>query len=155
MEDSVAWGRGTTRMSISKIEFYEGAAIHRLIRSLGDVRVRIDGDTLVVNEGCRVYTKYCTRTRGPWTFTFAPTERRVLVEHSSTIPLVIGLVCGADGIAALRFEEFALVTGSRDGQVAVACARRYNEHFAVSGPACELGYKIAPSEWSRIFHAYA
>lgn len=137
-------------MAIRKLEFYEGAALYRLIRSLGDVRVRVDGGGVTLNDQVCVYFKYSTRPRSPWSFTFSSVQRSELAIRAASIPVVIGLVCGADGVAALDYADYVAVTGDGVSQVSISCARSYDKHYAVGGPAGDLSRKLAPSAWDRL-----
>lgn len=137
-------------MAIQRLEFYEGAALHRLIRSLGEVRLRVDRGGFILDERLCIYFKYRTRTRSPWTFTFSANERKLITSHAMTMRVVVGLVCGSDGVAALEYHDFAAVAGDGDSQIAISCSRGYDEHYAVGGPATELSRKIAPSAWGRL-----
>jgi hypothetical protein len=137
-------------MAIRKLEYYEGAALYRLIRSLGEVRVRVDDGSVVLDDQVRVFLKYCTRTRSPWSFTFSGAERRALGKHSATIRVLIGLVCGSDGVAALEYADLFDVAGDGENQIAVSCCRGYDEYYTISGPVKELARKIAPAAWNRV-----
>lgn len=137
-------------MAIRKMEYYEGAALYRLIRSLGEVRIRVDEGAVVLDGKIRVYLKYCTRTRSPWSFTFSAAERRAFDSHAATIPVLIGLICGSDGVAALEYGDYLAVAGSGTSQIAISCVRRYDKHYTVSGPICELDKKVAPSAWNKV-----
>ena len=53
-------------MAIKKQEFYEGAALHMLIRS-GDVQtLGYDDPYFYINGTTIVYIKYSTKKRHPW-----------------------------------------------------------------------------------------
>lgn len=140
-------------MAIRKLEFYEGAALYRLVRSLGEVRIRVHSGGLILDDRLCIYFKYCTRTRSPWSFTFSSAERSEIASQVALMPVVIGLVCGSDGIAALFHEEYIAVAGEGGSQVAISCSRGYDKHYAIGGPAGELSRKIAPSAWSKLLLA--
>ncbi len=145
------WRYGALRhMAIRKLEYYEGAALFRLIRSLGEVRIRSDDGAMVIEEQIRVYFKYSTRTRTPWSFTFSGAERHAFAVHSAKMPVLIGLVCGSDGIAALEYSDLLEIAGDGELRAGISCSRRYDEHYTISGPVRELGRKIAPSAWNKI-----
>jgi len=137
-------------MPIHKLEFYAGAALYRLIRSLGDVRVRVDGGIVILDERLGIFLKYCTRTRSPWLFTFSATERLTLASNAAKMQVVIGLVCGSDGIATLQHQDYVAVTGNSASQAAISCSRGYDEHYAIGGPAGGLSRKVAPSAWNTL-----
>lgn len=137
-------------MPIGKHEFYEGAALHQLLRSDDFQSLVYDAPFFVVNGSASIHLKHCTKIRGPWQFTFGPHEQQVLESRGVACRLFLGLVCGADGIAAISYGQFAQIAPPSAASVAVACRRRYNEHYAISGPAGELSRKVPPSLWQRI-----
>jgi len=47
-----------------------------------------------------LYLKYSTKGRSPWGFTFTMDEQVLLQRKRSESKIVIGLICGADGVAA-------------------------------------------------------
>jgi hypothetical protein len=64
--------------------------------------------------------------------------------------MVIGLICGADGVAAFTYEEYLRVATPRDFALHFACYRQHGEHYEVNGPDGKLYGKVAPSNWQRI-----
>jgi hypothetical protein len=137
-------------VAIKKQEFYEGAALHLLVRS-GAVRsLRYDHPFFIFEERTWCYIKYSTKGRSPWGFTFMPDEQRLLRNTARTNHVVIALVCGSDGVAALPYEGYELIAPVADSSLHVGCFRRHGEHFQVNGPAGSLSRKIAPSSWLRI-----
>lgn len=137
-------------MGIQKQEFYEGAALHRIIRGVGDVRIRYTAPFFVLDEQLQVHIKYSTLTRGPWGFTFNPDEQRLLLQQSTEMRLVIGLVCGADNIALLSFEQYTRIARPHAAAIRVGCSRKYRQHFEISGPDGTVTGKIPPSDWHRL-----
>lgn len=137
-------------MAIQKQEFYEGAALHQLIRGCIGTKVVHLPPLFVFNDRLQVHIKYSTAKRSPWSFTFVADEQVWLAERSCVMPLIIGLVCGADGIAALPFNEYATIASTRSAALRVACYRHHREHFEIRGPDGKLPGKIAPSDWSRL-----
>jgi hypothetical protein len=136
-------------MAIKKQEFYEGAALHLLARN-GTIRsIRYDAPLFRVNDEILVLLKYSTKGRSPWAFTFTTDEQRLL-ETVSAKKIVIGLVCGADGVASFTYNEYKGIAGSRSSAVHIACYRGHGEHYEVSGPEGTLDWKIAPSNWQKI-----
>jgi hypothetical protein len=137
-------------MAIQKQEFYEGAALHRLIRNSGGARIIYSAPFFIFDDRVQVYLKYSTGIRSPWGFTFNPDEQDLLHREATALRLVIGLICGADGITALPFEHYAKVAQQRDSAVRVSCFRRHRESFEVSGPDGSMPGKISPSNWQQI-----
>lgn len=137
-------------MGIQKQEFYEGAALHQIIRYCDGVRIAYKAPLFVLDDRVQIHLKYSTGIRSPWGFTFTPDEQDVLQRQSSELPLAIGLVCAADGVVALPFEQYTKVANKRATAIRVSCSRRHREHFEVSGPDGTLPWKIPPSNWQRL-----
>jgi hypothetical protein len=136
-------------MAIKKQDFYEGSALYQLIKNSSGVNVRYADPFFVFNDQLHIHLKYSTGKRSPWSFTFAPDEQIVLRDRALGFPLAIGLVCGADGVAALQYREFAAAT--RIGPaLRIACYRLHREHFEIRGPHGTVPGKIAPSDWIRL-----
>lgn len=137
-------------MAIQKQEFYEGAALHQLIRGAGEVLIRYVSPLFILNDRLQIHLKYSTIVRSPWGFTFNPDEQQLLLKRAAELPLAIGLVCGADGIVVLSFEQYAEIACPRATAVRIGCSRKHREHFVVSGPDGIVPGKIAPSDWHRL-----
>jgi hypothetical protein len=137
-------------MAIKKQEFYEGAALHLLARSRGITSIRYEAPFFLLNDQLSVYLKYSTRGRSPWGFTFMPDEQVILQERASEFEIVIGLICGADGVAAVTYGAYRSIAAPSASALHIACFRQHGEHYEVSGPDGSLERKIAPSNWQRI-----
>ena len=138
-------------MAIQKQEFYEGAALHQLIRGAnGNRNIAHDSPFFVIDGSLLVHLKYSTGKRSPWGFTFMPDEQLLLQQRAQNMRLVIGLVCGADGVAALPYEQYVTVAQARPVALRVSCRRNHREHFEVGGPDGTLPGKVAPSEWIKL-----
>jgi hypothetical protein len=137
-------------MPIRKQEFYEGAALHVLARSGAITSIRYEPPLFVLNDRLLVHLKYSTRGRSPWGFTFMPEEQVLLENRAAQSEIVIGLICGADGIAAFSYRDYRSVAAPRDGAIHIACYRDHGEHYEVNGPDGTLDGKVAPSDWRRI-----
>ena len=137
-------------MGIKKQEFYEGAALHLLARAGGVVSIRYAAPFFVLNDQLFIYLKYSTRGRSPWGFTFMPDEQELLQAKFPDSKIVIGLICGADGVAALSYDAYLSVAEHRKTAVHIACYRQHGEHYEVNGPDGRLHEKVAPSNWRRI-----
>ena len=138
------------RMGIQKQEFYEGAALHQLVRASAGVRISYAAPFFVLDDRLQLHLKYSARARSPWGFSFMPEEQLVMDARSASLPLVIGLICGSDGIAALPYEKFRATTALSTAAVWISCSRLHREHFEVSGPDAMVAGKIPPSDWSRL-----
>lgn len=137
-------------MAIKKQEFYEGAALHLLVRSGGIESIRYEAPFFVLNDDLLVYLKYSTRGRSPWGFTFMPDEQVLLRTKATKFRIVIGLICGADGVAAFNYAAYQSVAAPRRSAIHVSCYRRHGEHYEVNGPDGAFSEKVAPSDWKRI-----
>ncbi len=137
-------------MAIKKQEFYEGAALHLLVRTGRITSIRYDAPFFLLNNRLLVYLKYSTRSRSPWGFTFTHDEQVLLQNKATLVKTVIGLVCGADGIATLSYDSLRSVAALRQASIHIACYRRYGQHYEVKGPDGTLDGKVAPSDWARI-----
>jgi hypothetical protein len=137
-------------MAISKQSFYEGAALHLLART-GAVRsIRYAAPFYLFNKSLFVLIKYSTRNRSPWGFTFTADEQVILQNKASEHKIVLGLVCGGDGVAALGYEAYLRVAWPRKSAIHISCYRQHGEHYELNGPDGTLHGKIPPSMWRHI-----
>jgi hypothetical protein len=138
-------------MGIQKQEFYEGAALHQLIRGSSGIMSIVHSPPFFIFDGnLQVHLKYSTAKRSPWGFTFMPEEQVLLHQRAQEMPLVIGLICGADGVAAVSYQDYLRVALMKDAALHIACRRTHREHFEVGGPDGTLSSKVAPSDWVRL-----
>jgi hypothetical protein len=137
-------------MAIKKQEFYEGAALHLLARTGQISNIRYEIPFFIINNDLSVLLKYCTKSRSPWGFTFTPPEQTILQQKAATTKIVIGLICGADGIAAIDYRAYLDIAVPRDSAIGISCFRHHWEHYEVFGPDGRLKGKVAPSNWQRI-----
>ena len=140
-------------MALKKQEFYEGAALHRLVRGGAVTSIRYKQPFFHMNERLRILLKYSTRGRSPWGFSFTPDEQALLEEASADLPAAIGLICGADGIAAISYEEYRSIAVLKPTAIHIACYRDHGKHYKVSGPDGKLAEKVPPSRWQRLLDA--
>jgi hypothetical protein len=139
-------------MPIKKQEFYEGAALHLLARGGRIAALRYEAPFFVLNHDLFVLLKYSTRGRSPWAFTFTPGEQSAMSARAGRSAVVIGLVCGADGVAAFGYDAYRAIASPRHSSVHVACYRDHAKHYEISGPDGRLDEKIAPSTWRHLLH---
>lgn len=137
-------------MAIKKQEFYEGAALHLLARSGRIARLTYQPPFFVLNNDYLVLLKYCTKVRSPWGFTFTPDEQASLKQRGADYTTYIGLICGADGIAAVPYDQYRIIAAFRTSALHVSCFRKHREHYEVNGPDGSLERKVAPSDWQKI-----
>ncbi|MEX2173287.1 MAG: hypothetical protein WD872_02930 [Pirellulaceae bacterium] len=139
-------------MPINKEAFYEGAAIFLLARAGGLSSIRYESPFFVLNDRLWAYLKYTTRVRSPWGFTFTAEEQQLLAESRKLNRVVLGLVCGGDGVASLSFDAYETVAPLSQSAVHVSCYRNHGKHYEVGGPAGTLTRKVAPSDWVRLLN---
>jgi len=137
-------------MPIRKQDFYEGAALHLLARTGQISGILYEPPFFVLNRRLSIQLKYSTRGHSPWAFTFTPDEQLLLQERSSRSKIVIGLICGADGVASFTYDDYLSVAALRKSAVHIACYRKHGEHYEVNGPDGTFSHKVAPSHWQRI-----
>ena len=137
-------------MGIQKQEFYEGAALHQLVRNGSGVSLRYVSPIFVVDDRLQLHLKYSAGKRSPWGFTFTRDEQSMLNKISAQLPVIIGLICGADGVVAVPYSEYQSVALLKETAVRISCYRRHREHFEVIGPDGTVSRKIPSSDWRRI-----
>jgi hypothetical protein len=137
-------------MPITKQEFYEGAALHKLARNGRITSLSYTAPLFMINEGLLVCLKYSTRNRTPWGFTFTADEQMLLRGRAKHAQLVIGLVCGSDGVVAVSYESFREIAIFQNRAIHVSCYRNHGQHYGIFGPDGELDRKVAPSSWQRL-----
>ena len=137
-------------MAIKKQEFYEGAALHLLSRTGRITGARYEPPIFEFNGNVVVLLNYSTKTRSPWPFSFMPDELSLLQSVLPPKRVVVGLVCGADGVVAVPYDALRSVAGASTSSIHIACRRNHAEHYRVSGPNGDLPRTIAPSAWQHI-----
>jgi hypothetical protein len=121
----------------------------------GAERIRWADPFFEINDRLLVYLKYTKGRRSPWGFTLTLDECNALAKAAKTTMVVVGFVCGGDGIAVLAFDELRDVAFQAHGASHIACYRKHDEHYAISGPLGYLQRKVAPSDWSRVLQKFA
>lgn len=140
-------------MAIRKQEFYEGAALHLLARTGRITSLSYNPPFFLLNNRLIALLKFSTKGRSPWGFTFGPEEQSLLDGESAHSEVVIGLICGSDGVAALKYPEYrSLVSPQTSMPIHLSCYRQHREHYQVRGPLGVMSAKVPPAEWSRVLH---
>lgn len=134
-------------MGIEKQAFYEGAALHMLSSRPVNTAIRYEQPFFILDDRLLAYLKYCTRPRSPWGFTFTPDEQALLSSKGRTSQIVIGLICGSDGVAAVTYADYKKVAHPKGAAIHLACYRGHGHHYQIAGPDGKLEYRIAPSSW--------
>jgi hypothetical protein len=79
-----------------------------------------------------------------------PDEQVLLQSLAAESKVVIGLICGADGVAAITYDVYLKVAAPRQSAIHIACYRKHGEHYEVNGPDGKLDRKVPPSNWQKI-----
>lgn len=137
-------------MPFQKQEYYEGAALHVIVRTRTIESIHYIDPFFVLNKRVSVLLKYTRKVRSPWGFTVTEDEQIALGKSAGIARTVLGLVCGSDGVAVLPYEAYLAIAGVKNGAVHIACYRDHGEHYEISGPAGILPRKVAPSNWQKI-----
>lgn len=107
----------------------------------------------ILQKNIPIYIKYSTSRRGPWTFNFfqKPQEfqESLYAKYGECITI---FVCGKDGIAALRHDEFRTVLDHIfEEQEAVTIRRKHNKMYSVRGKNGALERKVSRSSLEEAF----
>ena len=140
-------------MAFSKQAFYEGAALHLLIRTNINVKIHYAHPFYILNNAVAVLFRYSTKNRSPWQFQFSVMDHVLLEAEFSKLNLTIGLICGADGIVALSYEKYVEIKKGSSSSISISCYRNHGEHYEISGPNGVLDGKISPSTWQKILQS--
>ncbi len=137
-------------MTILKQQFYEGAALHALIRAGKISSIEYQEPFFIFNGSISVSFKYSTAPKSPWGFTFTQREQAVISAKAVKSQIYIGLICGSDGIVALDYSSFKIVVPMQLFPVRVSCYRNHGEKYEVRGSEKSLPRKVSPSAWQSI-----
>ncbi|MEK7089163.1 MAG: hypothetical protein AAB913_03475 [Patescibacteria group bacterium] len=135
---------------IDKLHYYHGAAIVSLLEEDGNVSVKKKGLLgYVINNEVFVFLKYTTKARSPWKFSFDQEDvDRCLNMKSEYGTIVLGLICGGDGVCALTWDETQSLLDIRPGWI--SAQRKHNESYKVIGSVSKLRRKIPVGRWANI-----
>ncbi|MDB6146541.1 MAG: hypothetical protein JWO45_205 [Spartobacteria bacterium] len=97
-------------MNLREIDFFHGAALTRIVESKNFTALNKCDDKYghyVLNHNVRLLVKYSSADDGPWQFTFAPDDLRVLAEDFAITnqQSFVCLVCGRTSICLLSKAE--------------------------------------------------
>ncbi|OGI68714.1 hypothetical protein A2738_00170 [Candidatus Nomurabacteria bacterium RIFCSPHIGHO2_01_FULL_42_15] len=134
---------------IDKLQYYHGAAIVALLEN-ENFSVKKKGLLgYVVNEKVFVFLKYTTKARSPWRFSFDQEDiDRCLKMESEYSTVILGLVCGGDGVCALTWKEARSLLSTNPGWISVQ--RKHNKSYGVAGSISKLKGKVSVRRWSNI-----
>ncbi len=130
--------------------YYHGAAIVRLLDDERCLAVRKYGlFGYIVNDSIFVLLKYTTKARTPWGFTFDQEEVGRYSKMNLLYPrVVLGFICGDDGVCALEWSQASGLLAGNPGRIAVG--RKHNKQYDVWGSAGGLKGKIALNRWPSL-----
>lgn len=134
---------------LEKQEFYWGAAIIRLLEDSRCTCLKKEEYGYLVNSTSFVLLKYSTKSRTPWRFIFGEDELARLTDVSNrNSSIVIGLICGGDGVCAIAWTQVLTLLGGKSGWISVR--RNFHERYGVAGPKGELDRKVSVRDWPAV-----
>ena len=81
-----------------------------------------------------------------------PTNSRPSMLGRRKPRVVIGLICGSDGIAAFSYDAYRTIASPGTSAVHIGCRRDHRKYYVVSGPCGVLDERIAQSDWRQLLH---
>jgi len=134
---------------IEKLEFYHGAAIVRIVEDPRCLSIQKHETGYVINGNRLLVLKYTTKAHSPWRFTVSVEDQARIAQAARSFNVcVLGLVCGGDGVCAIRWERLNTLLG--DGAGWLATRRVFSGCYAVSGSRGNLDKKVALNQWPGI-----
>jgi hypothetical protein len=126
---------------IDEYEFYHGALLRALIVECGvPIEISVDDstgrvDSFSINRKVAVHIKYSEKRMSPWQFTFSVENVEELIALDRKYQnLFICLVCGSDGVVALKPDEFLQITGPAQSKTYwIRVARPKNKMYELTG----------------------
>lgn len=141
---------------------YYGAVLQYVVdrHAGGSIIKRIDPaypGAYLVNGILPLYIKFSTSRRSPWNFNFHRSHQEMqsllAMRHGECICV---LVCGRDGIVALRHTELrAILDENFEEQESVTVRRKLNEMYQVRGRDGKLGRRVARNSLEDILTSYS
>ena len=135
---------------LDKSAYYHGAAVIPILEDIRCRSIRKLGTLgYVVNDDKFLFIKYTTRERPPWRFTFDREDiGRCLNMSGNYSLLVLGFVCGSDGVCAVDWSQGLELLGDKPGWV--AASRKHNHSYTVWGAKGELKRKVSLNRWPAL-----
>ena len=104
------------------------------------------GSLYIVNDEVGCFIKYSSKGRSPWPFALSPEDLIELHSGNSNPPtVVVGLVCGGDGVCALSKSNVYQLVGENGGWISVR--RGFGGSYGVTGSLAKLKGKIPLKRW--------
>jgi hypothetical protein len=134
---------------IDKSEFYHGAALAAALDDSRCIDIARCPPGYLVNDSVLALVKYTTKAGSPWQFTFT-LEDVARLQHcpDGVDRVVLGLVCGGDGICAISADTACTLLD--DSPAWISVRRKFRGWYVVSGPAGTLENKVAQKRWPEI-----
>lgn len=92
-----------------------------------------------------LFIKFSRNRKGPWTFTFQTDHQalcKVLAEQFADC--IVALVCGSDGIVALKHQHFQEVLETNlNGPESIIVRRKLRHMYSVGGTSGRLATKVS------------
>jgi hypothetical protein len=134
---------------IDKAEFYHGAAIVLVVEDPRCRSIQKHESGFLVNEDRLLVLKYTTKAHSPWRFTVTSEDLKCVGQVVDDFErVVLGLVCGGDGVCGVRWESLKMLLAEDTGWI--AAKRVFKGCYSVSGPHGTLGKKVALNRWPQI-----
>lgn len=134
---------------IDKQDYYHGAAILQLLRSVHAQNIKPHVDGYAVNDWAFIVIKYSTRNHSPWRFTLTPDEAQALsAPPKRRFRTFVALVCGGDGICVVNWDEIKSLLP--EAPAWISCRRLPNKWYSLAGALGELQRKIPLSAWPAL-----
>ena len=135
---------------LDKTDYYHGAAIVKLLEDSRCASVQKKGLLgYVINGDSFVLLKYTTKARSPWGFSFDQEDiDRCLKMASEYRRVILGFICGGDGVCALDWSQAKELLAEKPGRI--AAGRKHNKQYEVWGTEGELKGKIPLNRWPSL-----
>lgn len=107
----------------------------------------------LVNDDCRLFSRYASNPRSPWKFQFTPTAiRAIAADEGLEGQTYIALICGDSGVYLLDTSELWELLSSipeDDEPQSVAVISPPRKQFEVRAGAISLGTKVPRTRFPR------
>jgi hypothetical protein len=135
---------------LDKSAYYHGAAVIPILEDSRCRSIRKLGTLgYVLNDEIFLFIKYTTKAGSPWRFTFDQEDIDRCIKMSSEYSrLVLGLVCGGDGVCAVDWGQGHELLGTRPSWI--AAARKHNHSYSVWGANGELKRRVSLGKWPAL-----
>lgn len=136
---------------LDKSAYYHGAAVIPILEDARCLSIRKLGTLgYAVNDDKFLFIKYTTKEKSPWRFTFDKEDigRCANMTKDYRGGVILGFVCGSDGVCAIDWTQGQELLGEKPGWV--AASRKHNHSYTVWGANGELRRKISLGRWPEL-----